>query len=168
MAKRKPARKPVAPKKPQSNELEVLFPDRPLTVGGCDLIVREISFEEQLRNNHLLAPLADAFAAIPPHELSGPASINRVMDLLATHWEGVRQLVALSCGQTVEWVSSLRPEEGEELLLTWWVANQSFFIRRLWRPALLAQSRSAGGEYSPASSEPGTAELSSGATPSAS
>lgn len=149
MAKRKAG---DATKKPQDNDLEVLFPDRLLTVGGVNLIVRELPFEEQLRNNHLLAPLADAFASIPPHELNGPASINRVMDLLAAHWEDVKQLLAICCSQTVEWISTLRPEEGEELLLTWWVANQSFFIRRLWRPALLAQAKLAGGESSPVSS----------------
>ncbi|RHW21882.1 DUF6631 family protein [Pseudomonas jilinensis] len=161
----------VAPKKAQNNqvnELDVLLPDRPLTVGGRKLVVRELGFEEQLYNNHLLKPVADAFAGIPPAEMSTPASVNRVLDLLAEHWDAVRELVAISCGQPVDWVRSLRPEDGEELLLTWWTANQHFFIRRLWRPALVAQVRLAGGGSSPPLSDTATTTENLAATPSGS
>ncbi|CDM42385.1 DUF6631 family protein [Ectopseudomonas oleovorans] len=159
----------VKPQQPDDS-LEVLFPDRPLTVGGRDLVVRELGFEEQMHNNHLLKPIADAFCQIPPQVLASPDSINQVLDLLAAHWDNVRELVAISCGQPLKWVKALPPADGEALVLTWWTANQGFFVRRLWRPALLAQARKApaGAESSPASSPQATTGTSSAATPSGS
>ncbi|MCP8465190.1 hypothetical protein NK553_14655 [Pseudomonas sp. ZM23] len=142
------------------SSLEVLFPDRQLTVGGVDLTVRELTFSEQLRHNHLLAPMADALAAIPPEQLEGPDSINVIFDALALYADSLRELLAISCGQSVAWIDALPPGDGEALILSWWMVNSSFFVRRLWRPRLLAmargQSEQAGGASSPTSSAPGT------------
>jgi hypothetical protein len=147
-----------------ADDLAVLFPDRRLSIDGVDVLVRELRFEEQLANHHLLKPIADAFAAMPPESFSDPAAVNTVLDLLAEHWTTVRQLVALSCGQSVEWVGALRPQDGEALLLTWWAANQGFFVRRLLRPALVRQAiERAGGASLPASSPQGTTGGSSAA-----
>ncbi|HBP6088064.1 TPA: hypothetical protein L5756_33130, partial [Pseudomonas aeruginosa] len=62
-------KKPVNPRgqpadSAPDDSLGVLFPDRQLTVGGVEVTVRELTFSEQLRHNHLLAPLADALAAV--------------------------------------------------------------------------------------------------------
>lgn len=69
----KPKAKTAAP----DGSLEVLFPDRQLTVGGVEVTVRELSFSEQLRHNHLLAPLGDSLAAIPPAEDGQPGVDQR-------------------------------------------------------------------------------------------
>ena len=156
--------------KPQGDDdLAVLFPDHQITIDGQALTVRELRFEEQLTHQHLLRPVADAFSAMTPEQFADPDSVNAVLDLLAAHWASVRQLVALSCGQPVEWIGTLRPQDGEALLLTWWAANQGFFVRRLLRPVLVRQAIGrAGAASSPASSQPGTTGASSGVTPRAS
>jgi len=140
-----------------ADDLEVLFPDRSLAVGGKNLIVRELRFEEQLRHHHLLKPVGDAFAGLPAETLQSADAVNHILDLLIEHWETIRDLVALSCAQPLEWISALPPEEGEALLLTWWAANQSFFFRRLWRPALVTQAEQGGETSSLFSSKPGIA-----------
>ncbi|MGI0451543.1 DUF6631 family protein [Pseudomonas aeruginosa] len=104
------------------------------------MTVRELSFSEQLRHNHLLAPLADALAAVPPEQLDGPESINVIFDALARHADALRELLAISCGQSVDWVDALPADDGEALVLTWWTVNNGFFVRRLWRPRLLAMA----------------------------
>nr|WP_244261072.1 DUF6631 family protein [Pseudomonas aeruginosa] len=119
------------------DSLGVLFPDRQLAVGGVEVTVRELTFSEQLRHNHLLAPLADALAAVPPEQLDGPESINVIFDALARHADALRELLAISCGQSVDWVDALPADDGEALVLTWWTVNNGFFVRRLWRPRLL-------------------------------
>lgn len=122
--------------------------------------MRELTFSEQLRHNHLLAPLADALAAVPPEQLDGPESINVIFDALARHADALRELLAISCGQSVDWVDALPADDGEALVLTWWTVNSGFFVRRLWRPRLLAMAlgnRRPGAESSPISSAPATA-----------
>ncbi|UIO45633.1 DUF6631 family protein [Pseudomonas aeruginosa] len=143
-------KKPVNPRgqptdSAPDDSLSVLFPDRQLTVGGVEVTVRELSFSEQLRHNHLLAPLGDSLAAIPPQKMDSPESINVIFDALALHADALRELIAISCGQSMDWVDALPPDEGEALVLTWWEVNNGFFVRRLWRPRLLemAQPRSA-------------------------
>lgn len=135
----KPKAKTAAP----DGSLEVLFPDRQLTVGGVEVTVRELSFSEQLRHNHLLAPLGDSLAAIPPQKMDSPESINVIFDALALHADALRELIAISCGQSMDWVDTLPPDEGEALVLTWWEVNSGFFVRRLWRPRLLEMALAA-------------------------
>lgn len=118
--------------------LEVLLPDRQVTIGGRALVVRELRFEEQLRHNHLLVPIATALSALSRSTLEGAESINAVYDVLAANVDGLRELMALSCGHPQEWIAQLPPAEGEALLLTWWTVNSGFFVRRLWRPRLIA------------------------------
>ena len=154
------------------NSLEVLLPDRQLTVGGIEVTVRELSFREQLTHNYLLAPMADVLSAIPAEQLEGPDSINVIYDALALYSDSLSELLAISCGQPVEWVNALPAADGEALILSWWMANNGFFVRRLWRPRLLArakgQSQQPGDESSPTSSVPGTPAKPLAATPAAS
>ncbi|MEI1029104.1 DUF6631 family protein [Pseudomonas aeruginosa] len=166
-------KKPVNPRgqpadSAPDDSLSVLFPDRQLAVGGVEVTVRELSFSEQLRHNHLLAPLADALAAVPPEQLDGPESINVIFDALARHADALRELLAISCGQSVDWVDALPADDGEALVLTWWTVNNGFFVRRLWRPRLLAMALASsppGAESSPTSSAPGTVASLSATTP---
>lgn len=130
----KPKAKTAAP----DGSLEVLFPDRQLTVGGVEVTVRELSFSEQLRHNHLLAPLGDSLAAIPPQKMDSPESINVIFDALALHADALRELIAISCGQSMDWVDTLPPDEGEALVLTWWEVNSGFSfdgsgVRASWK-----------------------------------
>ncbi|MDN6856985.1 hypothetical protein QO207_10335 [Pseudomonas sp. CAN2814] len=163
--------KSPAPQAPD-NSLEVLLPDRQLTVGGIKVTVRELTFREQLANNYLLAPMADALSAIPAEQLEGLDSINVIYDALALYSDSLSELLAISCGQPVEWVDALPPTDGEALVLSWWMVNSGFFVRRLWRPRLLAkakgQSQPPGDESSPISSVQGTPAKPSATTPDAS
>ncbi|MHA5706046.1 DUF6631 family protein, partial [Pseudomonas aeruginosa] len=55
---------------------------------------------------------------------------------------------------------ALPADDGEALVLTWWTVNNGFFVRRLWRPRLLAMALGnprPGAESSPISSAPATA-----------
>lgn len=153
----------------EATDLEILFPDREITVTGKTVTVRELRFAEQLQHHHLLAPLAAALESTDPTSLAGAGSINRIYDLLAGHAEQVLALVALCCDQDEAWVHSLPAVDGENLMLTWWGVNCRFFIRRVWRPRLAEQaSRQAGASSSPPSSAPDTTGADSAATPPAS
>ncbi|EPF6595816.1 DUF6631 family protein [Pseudomonas aeruginosa] len=56
-------------------------------------------------------------------------------------------------------------------MLTWWTVNSGFFVRRLWRPRLLAMALASpppGAESSPTLSAPGTVASPSTTTPAGS
>lgn len=123
------------------SELDILFPDREITVAGQAITVRELRFAEQLQHHYLLELLAAQLATTEPTELAGAESVNRIYDLLAGCWEDVVALVAICCDRDTAWVLALPPADGENLLLTWWGVNSGFFIRRVWRPKLVEQAR---------------------------
>ncbi len=125
---------------PADDSLEVLFPDRRLTVGGENLVVRELTFEEQLTHHAALKAIAEAFLQVPREHLEGVEGATIALDVLTEHWKLVLPLIAVSCGKADNWVRSLRPSDGESLMLVWWAANQGFFVRRLWRPIVVAQA----------------------------
>lgn len=153
-----------------ADDLSILFPDRTIRIAGQSVTVRELRFTEQLKHHHLLAPLAAALEAAEPTALAGPDSVNRIYDLLASHEEQVVALVAICCDRDETWVRNPpTPADGENLLLTWWGVNSGFFIRRVWRPKLVAlASRQAGDASLPPSSAPDTTGSDSAATPPAS
>ncbi|NGV52249.1 hypothetical protein G6X82_05505, partial [Staphylococcus aureus] len=146
---------------------EVLFPDRRLTVGGGNLVVGRLTFEEQLTHHAALKAIAEAFLQVPREHLEGVEGATIALDVLTEHWELVLPLIAVSCGKADDWVRSLRTSDGESLMLVWLAANQGFFVRRLWRPILVAQAlQQRGVASSPASSQQDTSATSSAATPS--
>ncbi|MDR1936849.1 MAG: hypothetical protein LBS49_14975 [Candidatus Accumulibacter sp.] len=140
--------------------MEILFPDRQITLQGETITVRELNFGEQLRHGAALAAFAAAFTPVALVPEDEPTA---ALDALAAHWESMRPLVALACGRDAAWIEALAPEEGEVLLIVWWSVNQGFFIRRLARPvlfrvALSQQGPPPGGGSLPRSSGTGIGE----------
>ncbi|EMV0614238.1 hypothetical protein AABH19_006462, partial [Pseudomonas aeruginosa] len=84
---------------PVDDSLEVLFPDRRLTVGGEDLVVRELTFEEQLTHHAALKAIAEAFLQVPREHLEGVEGATIALDVLTEHWKLVLPLIAVSCGK---------------------------------------------------------------------
>lgn len=122
-------------KKNQSAEnLEVLLPDIEVTLAGRTFTMRELRFGEQLQNAHLLQPIAERFKTVSL-ESEPEETANKVIDILSLEHESVMQLMAICSRQSIQWIKSLTPFDGEELMLLWWTTNNRFFIRRLSRKA---------------------------------
>ena len=89
-------------------------PDRQLAVGGVEVTVRELTFSEQLRHNHLLA------RPMPGRQFPWSSSTDRNRSTSSsTPWLGtptMRELLAISCGQSVDWVDALPADDGEALV----------------------------------------------------
>lgn len=143
-------------------ELDVLAPQRDVPVGGRIVTVREYSYFEGLR----LLPQIKPFLEDLQVQFTGPSapSVDAIAELLATHVDLVQQLVAraiapaqpdpyamdIAIGQQVQWMENLNEAEGDLLVLTWWMVNSPFFIRRVLRAAAQAAvaARSAGADSS--------------------
>lgn len=144
------------------NNLDILFPDKTVTIADKTLTIRELRFGEQLQYTHLLQPITKRFEQVDLN--SNPEDeANNVLDILAFEYENVMQLMAICTRQSIQWIKSLTPEQGEDLMLYWWAINSRFFIRRLMRKGIIRATQAAakitketGETFSPPLSEQAT------------
>ncbi|RKS87136.1 hypothetical protein DES39_0351 [Orbus hercynius] len=140
-------------------ELSILFPDSRMTISGRDIVVRELRFAEQLRWQATLNDIARSFDEMNVHNIN---FFEEGLTVLGNHADKLLDIVAFCCDQPRDWIESLPASQGEELLITWWTVNNSFFVRRLLRQNIMKKiSQTAvgnqqlgGGEFSQSLSEP--------------
>ncbi|MDR1424303.1 MAG: hypothetical protein LBI92_06860 [Azoarcus sp.] len=144
----------VSPGGGTDGDLDVLVASQSIPIRGETVVVRELSFGEQLAHYTPLAALADALK--PVFHAPEEERLTLILDAIAAHQEAILPLAALVAGKTVEWLKDLSGAEGEALLLAFWGANQDFFVRRIQRPEVvalaLALARRDGAKSSPSSS----------------
>lgn len=153
------------------NELEVLHPQRVLTVGGQRVTVREYGHVEWLRLLPAAAPLVDSIVSML--EGGRAPSYEEALLVLASHADALMPLVRQACDMQAEAFEALNPEDGELVLMTWWGVNGRFFVQRaLNRVAVSGFEKKAAspgtGRSTPPSSPTGTTPAESATTPSGS
>jgi hypothetical protein len=120
------------------DDLDVLQPDRAITVAGRRITVREFRFFEGLRLRAQHAPFFDDLYALFTSAAT-PPGFEQVALVLGAHQGAVADMVALATDTEAEWVLGLGDADGDSLLVTWWLVNAGFFVRGLMRRA--AQQR---------------------------
>ncbi|HEM7588745.1 hypothetical protein QZQ06_13360 [Serratia marcescens] len=156
-----------------TDELNILIPDRTLTICGVQVTVHEYTLAEQLQHRQPLKAISEGFMDAMNAKPDAEVSIDELYDVLGANWDAVLQAVAVSCGRSVEWVAGLTGEDSERLLLIWWGVNAAFFTRNAIRPALTRlvqqlQNQPFGERSSAASSTTATDSAICGTTPPAS
>ncbi|HBR6621700.1 Uncharacterised protein [Klebsiella pneumoniae] len=119
-----------------TDELNILIPDRTLTICGVEVTVHEYTLAEQLQHRQPLKAISEGFMDAMNAKPDAEVSIDELYDVLGANWDAVLQAVAVSCGRSVEWVAGLTGDDSESLLLIWWGVNADFFTRNAIRPAL--------------------------------
>lgn len=153
---------PAAPKGAAgANDLDVLQPDREITIDGRLVTVREYRFWEGLKMRAAAKPFFDGLYALFDQASVAP-SFDDVADLLGEHQDAVVSMVAQATGCEPAWIRELDDQDGDALMLTWWMVNAGFFIRRVMRRAAQARfaqgNQPAGPASTTPSSQPGTFE----------
>lgn len=115
------------------DDLDILHPQRTITVGGREVCVREYGMVEGLRLRPLHAPLV---VALTEASASGTAGdYESVLDVLAEHADALVALIAAAADVDADFVRGLRGADADLLVLTWWSVNRDFFslavVRRL-------------------------------------
>lgn len=135
-------------------ELEILHPNREVKIAGRQLTVREYGFVEGLQVRALAAPFLEGLYQAVGAGSRAP-SFDEVQDVLAGHADAVVELIAKAANVEAGWIRTLGDEDGELLMLNWWLANAGFFIRRVLRRAttdrLVAAALVGGGSTTPSS-----------------
>ncbi|WP_445364394.1 DUF6631 family protein [Microbulbifer sp. ANSA003] len=109
------------------DDLEILHPERTLTIAGEVITVREYGFVEGLRLRSLAAPFLKAL-----HQVMGNGaalSLEAVLDIIAEHHEITLQLMAIAIDRDNDWLHDLNDPDGNRLLMTWWAVTGPFFLR---------------------------------------
>lgn len=123
----KPRTKAAPKPPPGDDDLEVLHPQRQVTIAERQLVVREYGFVEGLQLRPLYAPLIEALKPVMAEDEL--PDLEGILDLLAEHADRLPRLIAAACDQPVEWVIGLGHENGHSLMLVWWGVNGPFFLR---------------------------------------
>lgn len=139
--------------KPQE-DLQVLSPDREITVAGKKVLVREYAFIEGLRIRAAAKPLIEDLQKLLEHD----SRITDYIDIIADHQALAIELMAISSGLTADEITALSDNDGLLLADVWWTVNGPFFMRAVWRKMDLEKMLKgrAGQTLSSTSSAPGT------------
>ena len=119
-----------------ADELSAALPDgfaqQKATVAGREVVVREMTIVQSLGISPRMAPV---IAALQPHYADGGEGVSSdtVMAALEAHPDVALDLLALSTGQPVEWLSALPERAGGHLLLLCVMVHVPFFVSRLER-----------------------------------
>lgn len=161
----------------QPSDLEVLHPERELTLGGETVVMREYGNVEWLRMLPVAEPLvARIAAALSAEELP---TYEQALCAIAEHVDQLLPLIVRAVDRDVAWFEGLQAGEVELLIMAWWGSNGHFFVERGRNRAQIAMherllaaraaaSPSAGARSTPPSSPTATALGTSADTPSAS
>ncbi|MDT0635102.1 DUF6631 family protein [Spectribacter hydrogenooxidans] len=129
----------------------ILQPDTDITLAGETVTVRRFRYGESLKAQKEAEGLLTALAEMP-----ADATLQSILDLIASHPDDWLRLMARSTGRDVDWLADLHDADGHNLALTVWQVNQSFFRLRLMTRGLSRTLRQAPSTSSASLSKPDT------------
>jgi hypothetical protein len=170
MAQKIPRRNKPAPTPQADNpaeELDILHPERTVTVGALRLVIREYGHMEWMRLLPAARPVIDAIAGML--EAGREPAYEEAFEAIAANADALLPLVAQAADIAPEELAALAPDTGELVLMTWWGVNGRFFIGRAINRVAVARAaamrRSDGASFTPPSSLADTTAPNSPATP---
>lgn len=110
-------------------DLEILYPERALDIGGERVTVRELTFTESLRLQGALRPVIEAL--LPAYSSGEGIGIDTVADALAAHPALACEAMATAAGRSLAWVQGLSAMDGAALLTAFVGVHVPFFAMRL-------------------------------------
>lgn len=131
------ARQPKPAAQPAADDLEILHPERTVTLGIGAVTVREYGGVEWLRLLPKAAPMVDAIGA--QLEAGAAPTYDDALYILASHVDALLPLVAQAVDLSLEQVEALTAPELELLLMTWWGVCGHFFVERALNRVLVAR-----------------------------
>lgn len=118
-------------KSDDTNDLDVLLPDRDITLRGEPVTVREFSFVQGLKAEPLVRPMINDLQTLFAAEAGEDVEFSRLAEIFGRHADAFLRLVSLCVDRPVEWIEQLSDEDGQLLTMTFWTVNARFFTRRL-------------------------------------
>lgn len=154
-----------------ADELDILHPERTITLSIGTIVVREYGAVEWMR----MLPAAESLIA----SISAMLAERRIpiyeeaLAVIAKNIDALLPFIAAASGLEHAVVEALAPDDFELLLMTWWGVNGRFFVGRARNRIAVARAEmevvvSASENSTQPLSPTATTSTESGATPSAS
>ena len=150
------------------SDLDTLFPDRELTVGGETLSIRPLTFGQLPAAVKLLNPVIKAVGAsglLGGEKKELGQIITSGLDLFAVGGEDLLAFLAFAVRKPREWFDTMEADDGIRVLNAVFEANMDFFNRRVLPQLGLQAAASDGDSSSASSSQPVTDAPTSTDTP---
>jgi len=112
------------------NELEILNPEREVTLGGKAYTVREYSHLEWLKLLYKVEPLVALVHERIVSEKLTTLSTEDVLLLVSEHHQVLLPAIAQAAGISDDELEALESIELQALISTWWGVNYRFFLDR--------------------------------------
>lgn len=113
-----------------AEELEILIPEREITVAGKTVTVREFSFMEGLRLAVVVSPMVSDMEALFS-DSKAEVDVMTLQTLFANHSDALMKLMAVATSLDASVIEGLNDNDGQLLLMTFWAVNKGFFVNRL-------------------------------------
>lgn len=114
----------------KATDEEIIFSESVVTIQGEAITVNEITYVQGLRLNAAIRPMIDDMVALFAQR-EREADFEQMQDVFATHADIVNRMMMLATGKDQDFIDSLKDDEGQLLLMTFWQVNAGFFTRRL-------------------------------------
>ena len=146
------AKKKPKPGTEGADDLQVLHPELPLSVGGRDLVMREYGFIEGLRVRPIIEPMLKDMEALIG--LTTQPTNDQVLDLMGNHIDEFQELLAVASDTDVAFVAGLNQTDGTRLADAWWKVNGPFYWRTAISRVAVARVQARAGKAGGATSTP--------------
>ena len=111
-----------------ASDEEIIFPEAELMINGELITVNEITYMQGMRLHNSIQPMIDDMATAFAKENPG---LPLIAGVFASHNQLLNEMILMTTGKDEDWLLSLNDEDGQALLMTFWIVNSGFFTRRL-------------------------------------
>lgn len=158
---------------PAENELEILNPEREVTLGDKVYTIREYGHVEWLKLLYKVEPLVALVHERIDTQCIERLSAEDVLLLVSEHFDVMMPIITQAADMTLQELDSLEFKEIQALITTWWNINGPFFINRAlarWLVKMqdvqnMAVAQQVLAKSTPHSSQAGIGSQTSGVTP---
>lgn len=128
-----------------AEDLNVLFPHQTIPLGGKDILVQEYPFMTWLTLKPLCTGFIEQLASIMKQE---DVFFDDLLEFFENNFQMMQKLLCESTEQPLEFLKTLKDEEMDLLLLTWWTVNKHFFLKSVGRLLRKTQEKPSDGQTS--------------------
>ncbi len=111
-----------------TSDEEIIFPESEIIINDERIIVNEITYMQGMQLHSCTQPVIEDMAQAFADETPGLAMLAGVF---AKHAQGINEMIMLTTDKDENWLLALNDEDGQSLLMTFWIVNSGFFTRRL-------------------------------------
>lgn len=113
-----------------AEDLNVLFPNQTIPIGGKYILVQEYPFVKWLELKPQCLPIIEVLSTFADQE---QIFIDDLIECFEDHFDLMKMLYSESIQQPIEFLAQLKADEMELLMFTWWAVNKHFFLKSVAR-----------------------------------